>query len=104
MFEAMTETKKQATAPAGLGTAGRAALAMAVAGGVIVGGVVLGGLAAGGQMRSSHLLVTGTVMYVVGAVLGFVHGAALGYFGRDEGVDGRIWARQVGLAAAYSPL
>lgn len=104
MFEGTKQTVEAPTSRMGLGTAGRTALALAVAGGVLLGGMILAGLAAAGQLRSSHLLVVGTVLYGIGAVLGFVHGAVLGYFGRDEGVDGRGWRRQMGLAIACAPL
>ena len=104
MLEATRQAQGRGAAPLGLGTAGRTTLALAVAGGVLLGGVLLAVLAAGGQMRSSHLLVVGTVLYFAGALLGFLHGAVLGYFGRDEGVDARGWRRQLLLAAGYSPL
>ncbi|HEX9107306.1 MAG TPA: hypothetical protein VF832_08755 [Longimicrobiales bacterium] len=105
MFETtMASAEREGSAQTGLGGAGRTTLALAVTGGVLLGGFLLGVLAATGQMRSSHLLVTGTVLYLVGAALGFLHGAVLGWFGRDEGVDGRGFRRQVLLAAAYAPL
>lgn len=102
MFQGTMQAEERASL--GLGTAGRTALALSVAGGVVLGGVVLALLAASGQMRSSHLLVVGTTLYLAGALLGFLHGAVLGYFGRDDGVDTRAWRRQIARAAAYSPL
>ncbi len=104
MLEATKQTEGSGATGPGLGTAGRTALALSVAGGVLLGGVALGFLAASGRMRSSHLLVVGTALYLAGAVLGFLHGAVLGYFGRDQGVDARTWRKQVGLAAGYAPL
>jgi len=88
----------------GIGLAGRTALAGAVAGGVLVGGFMIAALAVAGRMRSSDLLWPGTVLYVIGAALGFLHGALLGWLGREPGLSGSRARRQIGVAALYLPL
>ena len=79
----------------GLGLAGRTALAGAVAGGLLTGGFLIAALTVAGRMRSSDL---------IGAALGFLHGAVLGWLGREPGVSGTLARRQIGAAALYLPL
>ncbi len=87
-----------------LGLTGRAALTGAVAGGVLVGGFAIAGLAVAGRMRSSDLLGIGTILYLIGALLGFLHGAMLGWLGREPGVSGERARQRILEAALYLPL
>ncbi len=87
-----------------LGLAGRTALTSAVAGGIVVGGFAIAALAVAGRMRSSDLLGIGTILYVVGAALGLVHGAAAGWLGREPGVAGERARKQIANAVFYLPL
>jgi len=88
----------------GLGLAGRTALAGAVAGGLLTGGFLIAALTVAGRMRSSDLIGLGTILYLIGAALGFLHGAVLGWLGREPGVSGTLARRQIGAAALYLPL
>ncbi len=99
-----TRLPQSTTSVSGIGLAGRTALTGAVAGGIVVGGFAIAGLAVAGRMRSSDLLGIGTILYVVGAALGFLHGAILGWLGREPDVSGVEARRQIGLAALYLPL
>lgn len=92
-----------AASEGGIGLAGRTAISAAVAGGVLTGGFVLGGLAVAGRMRSSDLLLLGSSLYLAGALLGFGHGAVLGYLGREPGTERAVARRQLRLAAGYAP-
>ena len=87
-----------------LGIAGRTAIAGAVAGGILSGGFLLAALTVAGRMRSSDLMGLGTILYLAGAALGLLHGAVLGWLGRDEGVDGGGARRQIAVAVLYLPL
>lgn len=93
-----------ATEAPALGLAGRTAMAGAVAGGILSGGFLVAALTVGGRMRSSDLMELGTMLYLAGALLGFLHGAVLGWLGRERGVDGATARRQLGVAALYLPL
>lgn len=104
----MTAMTDRADAGAGavrsLGVTGAMALSGSVAGGVLAAGFLLAGLAVSGGLRSSHLLVLGTTLYAVGALAGFLHGAVLGYFGRESGTDAATARAQLVLAAVRAPL
>lgn len=85
----------------GVGLAGRVALTFAVAGGVLLGGVYMAVMTLLGQMSGHAVLLTALPLYVVGAVLGFAHGAVLGVLGRGE-VPRQEAMRGVALAALYA--
>ncbi len=87
-----------------LGLAGRVALTGAVAGGVVVGGFAIAGLAVAGRMRSSDLLGIGTILYLLGAALGFVHGAVAGWLGREPSTTAETARRQIASAVLWLPL
>lgn len=86
----------------GIGRAGRTAVLGAVAGGVALGGFAVAGMSLGGRISGSGLLLSATALFLVGAVLGFVHGGVLGFFGREDGVDGHIAVRSLAKAALYA--
>ncbi len=87
-----------------IGLAGRTALTSAVAGGIVVGGFAIAALAVAGRMRSSDLLGIGTILYLLGAALGLVHGAAAGWLGREPDVSGERARKQIAGALLYLPL
>lgn len=86
----------------GIGLAGRTAVLAAVAGGVALGGFSVAGMSLGGRISGSGLLLSAGALFLVGAVLGFVHGGVLGYFGREDGVDGPSAVRALARAALYA--
>lgn len=86
----------------GLGLSGRVAVLWAVAGGVALGGFATAGMTLAGRLSASGLFMTSGALFLVGAVLGYLHGSALGYFGRPEGWDSRAAAADIGKAALYA--
>ena len=86
----------------GIGLPGRIAVTWALAGGLLLGGFLVAGMTLAGRLSGSGLLVTSAGLFIIGAALGFGHGAVLGFLGRPEGV-GRVAAlRMLGLAAVYA--
>ncbi len=88
--------------PRELGLAGKVAVSWAMAGGVGLGGVAVGIGTLTGKMSAHALLLTSTGLFIVGALLGFVHGAVLGFFGRTEGVTKHEATQRLMLAAVYA--
>lgn len=86
----------------GIGLPGRVALAWATAGGILVGGFLVAVMTLTGSLSGHALLLTSTGLFVVGAVLGFAHGAVLGWLGRPDGMSRRAVLGRLGLAAAYA--
>jgi hypothetical protein len=85
-----------------IGLVGRVVVSWTVAGGMALGGFLVAGMTLAGKLSGSGLLMAAAALYVIGGMLGFVHGAALGFFGRPEGVTAREAAGKVGMAALYS--
>lgn len=88
--------------PRGIGMTGRVAVAWAVAGGIGLGGFVVALMTLGGRLSGNGLLVTSMALFIIGAVLGFLHGAVLGIMGRPEGMSWRRAVGALGLAAMYA--
>jgi hypothetical protein len=86
----------------GLGLPGRTALAWAVAGAAGLGGVLVGLEALTGNLSGNGLLVTAAGLFIVGGVLGFLHGAVLGVMGRPQEMSWKRAAAAVVLAALYA--
>jgi hypothetical protein len=97
---AATATERPLTL--GIGLAGRVMVTWAVAGGVLAGGFLVGALTLAGRLSAADLFLTSTGLYLVGAALGALHGAVLGFLGRDAGVGRRQAAAALGLALAYT--
>jgi hypothetical protein len=85
-----------------MGLTGRVAVTWSVAGGLVVGGFLVAGMTLGGKLSGNALLMTAGALYVIGALLGFVHGAVLGFLGRPEHMTRREAAGQLALAALYA--
>jgi hypothetical protein len=85
-----------------IGLSGRVAVSWATAGGVLVGGFVVAAMTLGGRISGAGLFMTATGLFVVGAVLGFLHGAVLGFFGREPEVSARAVVGRLALAALYA--
>lgn len=90
------------TVTRGIGLPGRVAVAWSAAGGVLVGGFLVAAMTLTGQLSGHALLLTCTGLFVVGAVLGFVHGAVLGWMGRPAGASRKSSLAGLALAAAYA--
>jgi hypothetical protein len=73
-----------------------------MAGGVALGGVLVAAMTLGGQLSGHALFLNSTALFVVGAALGLLHGAPLGFFGRPEGKTPQQAGRQMALGALYA--
>jgi hypothetical protein len=103
----MSATMKQETRTGkaltlGLGTAGKLAVSWAVGGGILVGGFLVAGMTLAGQLSGFGLLLTATGLFAVGGVLGFIHGALLGWLGRLPTESRRQALASVGMGAVYA--
>lgn len=102
----LTPTSNAAETPAPvrrqIGRTGRVALSWAMAGGIGLGGVLVSLMTLMGRMSANALMLTTTGLFIVGAVLGFVHGTVLGMFGRSEGRTRSDAVRSLGKGALYA--
>lgn len=98
----VNEQKDGRTVTKGIGLPGKVAVAWSAAGGILVGGFLVAAMTLTGQLSGHALLLTCTGLFVVGAVLGFVHGAVLGWMGRPEGMSRKVSLSGLALAAAYA--
>ncbi len=67
----------------GLELPGRLEISWAMGGGIVGGGPLVASVLMSGQASSSMLLTMTTLLFLIGGGLGLVHGALLGYLGRD---------------------
>lgn len=86
----------------GVGSVGKLAVSWAVGGGVLVGGVLVGAMTLAGQLSGFGLLLTSTGLFVVGGVLGFVHGGLLGWLGRPSTESRREALASLGMGAVFA--
>ncbi|CAN5871290.1 hypothetical protein BH23GEM9_BH23GEM9_28710 [soil metagenome] len=85
-----------------IGLSGRVAVSWTLGGGLVVGGFLVALMTLAGKLSGSGLLLAAASLYIIGAVFGFIHGAALGYFGRPTDVTAKeAWGR-IGMAALYA--
>jgi hypothetical protein len=84
------------------GLMGRVVVSWTVAGGLLAGGFLVGGMTLGGRLSGNALLMTAGVLYVLGAALGFAHGAVLGYLGRPAEMTARQALGRLGMATLYT--
>ncbi|NJD19064.1 MAG: hypothetical protein FIA95_07265, partial [Gemmatimonadetes bacterium] len=87
--------------PRSIGLHGRVTVFSAMAGGVAAGGVLVAAMTLAGRLSGNAIFATATALFLVGAVLGLIHGAALGFFGRPAGVAPRQAGHDMGRAALY---
>lgn len=85
-----------------IGRTGRVALSWAMAGGIGLGGVLVSLMTLTGRMSANALMLTTTGLFIIGAVLGFAHGAVLGAFGRSEERTRSDAVRSLGKGALYA--
>lgn len=90
------------TVPRTIGLHGRVAVLSAMAGGITVGGVLIAFMTLSGRLSAHALFETATALFIVGALLGLVHGIVLGYLGRAPGVTPRQARGDLGRAALYA--
>src|SRR5512146_21636 len=64
-------------------------ISWAVAGGMLLGGAAVALLVLTDRLSGHALIASSAVFYVIGALMGLVHGAALALFGRRDGVSVR---------------
>jgi hypothetical protein len=104
----MTTTTMQNEAALGaaierdVGLTGRVAVSWTVAGGVAVGGFLVAGMTLAGKLSGSGLMLAAASLYVIGGLLGFAHGAVLGFLGRPADVTAREAVGRLGMAALYA--
>jgi hypothetical protein len=91
-----------ATLPRDFGLPGWIAITWTAAGGFLLGGFLVAAMTLAGKLSGSGLLLMSGGLFMVGALLGYVHGAALGFFGRPEGMTGRQAVSALLLAAIYA--
>jgi hypothetical protein len=87
---------------AGVGAVGKVAVSWAVGGGILVGGVLVAAMTLAGQLSGFGLLLTATGLFAVGAGLGFIHGAVLGWIGRPTSMTRREALGSLGMGAVYA--
>ena len=86
----------------GIGLPGRVAVTWALAGGLLVGGFLVAAMTLAGRLSGSGLLVTSSGLFLIGAALGFTHGAVLGFMGRPADMNAERATKALGLAAVYT--
>jgi len=84
-----------------MGFPGRVAVSWAMASGILAGGVLLAALTLMDRASAFGLVMTSTALFFGGSVFGFVHGAVLGWIGRDEGMDAAAANHSIGLGLMY---
>ncbi len=88
--------------PRSLGMPGRTAVTWAIAGGVGLGGFLVGIMTLSGRLSGGGLLVTCMALFLIGSVLGFLHGSVLGVMGRPAEMSGSKALRTLGLAVLFA--
>jgi hypothetical protein len=87
--------------PVNLGVVGQVATSWGVAGGLL-GALVVTGHMVAGHLSSSMGFLTTTLFFVAGSVVGFLHGAIVGYLSRPPEVSRTLALKRVALGAAYA--
>jgi hypothetical protein len=94
-------TNPSGTVPRTIGLHGRVAVFSAMAGGIAVGGVLVAAMTLAGRLSANGIFATATALFIIGAFLGLLHGAFLGFFGRPAGVSPRTAASDMARGALY---
>lgn len=68
---------------------GRLEVALAMTGGIVAGGPLVASIMLSGRASSSMLMTITSVLFVAGGALGLLHGAVLGYLGREADCSGQ---------------
>ncbi len=96
-----TETREADVLSRGIGLPGKVAVSWSVAGGLLLGGFLVAVMTLLGRLSANALLLTSSGLFLLGAVLGFVHGGVLGYLGHPEGLTRKQALSGLGLAFLY---
>jgi hypothetical protein len=73
-----------------------------MAGGVLVGGFLVAAMTLAGKLSGNALLLTSTALFIVGTLLGLVHGATLAWFGRPDTQTRGEALGSIALGALYA--
>jgi len=85
-----------------IGLDGRTAVLWAMAGGIAVGGVLVAAMTLAGRLSGNAIFATSTALFIVGAMLGLIHGGVLGFFGRPSETSANLAARHLALSILYA--
>lgn len=85
-----------------IGLTGRVAVTWTMAGGLLLGGVLVALMTLSGRLSGHGIFMTATGLFVIGALIGAAHGAALGLLGRPAGVPRHEALGALGRAALYA--
>lgn len=88
----------------GIGLPGRVTVASTMAGGLLLGGILVAAMTVSGQMSGHGLFMTSSGLFVVGAILGLLHGAVLGFLGRPADQPAGEGIRAVARSTMYAVL
>lgn len=102
MTHAGSPQETAATLPRDFGLPGWITVTWTAAGAFLMGGFLVAAMTLMGRMSGSSLLLTASGLFLVGGLLGFVHGALLGFFGRPAGTTERQAVSGILLGAMYS--
>jgi hypothetical protein len=87
--------------PRDMGFPGRVAVSWAMASGVLAGGVLLAVLTLMDRMSAFGIFLTSTALFLGGGLFGFLHGAVLGWMGREATMDAAAARHSLALASMY---
>ncbi len=88
--------------PRSIGLHGRVAVQATMAGGVALGGILVAAMTLAGRLSLHALFANATALFVVGAVLGGLHGVVLAWLGRPAGTPPRTAAGDLARALLYA--
>ncbi|HSM06467.1 MAG TPA: hypothetical protein VK858_17730 [Longimicrobiales bacterium] len=97
-------TGHEPTLARGIGLPGRVTVATTMTGGLLIGGVLVAAMTLTGQLSGHGLFMTSSGLFVVGALLGLVHGAVLGFLGREPDRPTHEATRAIALGGLYAVL
>ncbi len=97
-----SEEPRGTALPRTIGIHGRTLVLSGMGGGVALGGVLVAVMTLSGRLSGHALFMNATVLFLAGAILGLLHGAALGYLGRPFGTSPRAALRDLALAGLYA--
>lgn len=97
----MTVREQERVVRRGIGRTGKVAVSWSVAGGIALGGFLVAGMTLAGRLSGNALLLTSSGLFLIGALLGFVHGAVLGFLGRPADETRKQALAGLGLAVLY---
>ena len=106
---AQTPTLDRSPAPAttlqrDLGLSGRVTVATTMVGGLLTGGVLVAFMTLAGRLSGHATFMTSSGLFLFGALLGLLHGAVLGYLGREPGESSQDALRSIGRGTMYAVL